>query len=239
MSNSRFTTCKKYTSETVLQLDSMLRISPHILTQKGFTLIELIVGMLIFSIAMTAILALLHSTIENALYSRHEIIASNILREQIELVKNIRNSNVRNFIPFDTTHVDGVASSSFHSWTYIIEDDFTTKNTTINTSNGNIDASPVFLKDITLNYSPDPAIEFSRTQLNLDNNGRYTHRTGTGTNYASYIIITPLWFDNNGNYIKVEKNSKPQWYLLDARVIVKAREYKEYDLRTIITDWKK
>lgn len=57
--------------------------------------------MAIFGIGMTGILALLHTTIENSLYSRHEIVASDILREQIELVKNARNSNVRNFVPFD------------------------------------------------------------------------------------------------------------------------------------------
>ncbi len=217
----------------------MLRISPYILAKKWFTLIELIVGMLIFSVAMTAILALLHSTIENSLYSRHEIITSNLLREQIERVKNIRNSNIRNFIPFDTARVDWVASSSFHSWVYIIENDFVSDQVSIDPSNGNINQSPVFLKDVTLNYSPNPEIEFSRTQLNIDKDWRYTHNSWTGTNYASYIIITPLGFDNNGTYMNVEKNTKPQWYILDARVIVKSREYKEYDLRTIITDWKK
>jgi prepilin-type N-terminal cleavage/methylation domain-containing protein len=77
----------------------MLRILRN---TSGFTLIELIVGMLIFSIGMTAILALLQSTINNSLYSRHEVVASNLLREQVELVKNVRNTNVRNFVPFDS-----------------------------------------------------------------------------------------------------------------------------------------
>ena len=72
----------------------------------GFTLIEIIVGMMIFSIGMTGILALLHSTINNSLYSRHEIIVANLLREEIELVKNMRNSNVREFLPFDRALVE-------------------------------------------------------------------------------------------------------------------------------------
>jgi prepilin-type N-terminal cleavage/methylation domain-containing protein len=67
----------------------------------GFTLIELIVGMLIFTIGMTGILAILHTTVQNSISSRQEIIASNLLREQVELIKNIRNTNTRNFIPFD------------------------------------------------------------------------------------------------------------------------------------------
>ena len=70
-------------------------------SRSGFTLIELIVGMTIFSVGMTAILALLSSTIDTSIVSRQEIIASNILREQIELIKNIRNSNVRSFVEWD------------------------------------------------------------------------------------------------------------------------------------------
>jgi prepilin-type N-terminal cleavage/methylation domain-containing protein len=72
-------------------------------SKSGFTLVELIVGMTIFSVGMTAILALLHSTIDTSIASRQEIIASNLLREQIELIKNVRNSNVRSFVPWDTS----------------------------------------------------------------------------------------------------------------------------------------
>lgn len=81
---------------------------------------ELIVGMTIFSISMTGILALLSTTIQNATYSRQEIIASNLLREQLELVKNTRNSNIRNFIPFDT--LDN--SKTITGGTYIVENNF-------------------------------------------------------------------------------------------------------------------
>ncbi len=84
----------------------MIQISNLISNKKAFTLIELIVGMAIFSIGMTAILAILFSTINNSLYSRHEIVAANILREEVELVKNIRNSNIRNFVPFDRVRLE-------------------------------------------------------------------------------------------------------------------------------------
>lgn len=76
-------------------------------SRSGFTLIELIVGMTIFSIGMTAILALLSTTIDTATVSRQEIIVSNLLREQVELIKNVRNSNVRNFVPWDSAFTGG------------------------------------------------------------------------------------------------------------------------------------
>lgn len=77
----------------------MNRISPYI-NNRGFTLAELIVGMTIFAVGMTAILAMLQSAINNSLIAKNEIIAANILREQIELVKNTRNTNIRSFAPW-------------------------------------------------------------------------------------------------------------------------------------------
>lgn len=63
-------------------------------SRAGFTLVELIVGMTIFSIAITSIFLLLNSTMKSVTISRSEIIVSNLLREQIELVRNIRDSNI-------------------------------------------------------------------------------------------------------------------------------------------------
>lgn len=72
----------------------------------GFTLIELIVGMTVFSIGLTGIYALLHSTMSSVNYSRDEIIISGLLREQIDLVVNIRDTNLRNYIPWDSVHIE-------------------------------------------------------------------------------------------------------------------------------------
>ncbi len=204
----------------------------------GFTLIELIVGMLIFSIGMTAILALLHSTIDSSLYSRHEIIAGNLLREEIELVKNIRNQNVRNFIPFDSVKLQWSNQTTFSSWTYIVENNYSTTGVTLNVANGVITDMPVALSGILL-PSTDVA-RFNATRLYFDSQGRFTHTpTATGTIYASYITILPLEFrDGNGNLIEVKNNGKTQGYTLDARLIIESRGYKEYDLKSIITDWK-
>lgn len=116
----------------------------------GFTLIELIVGMLIFSIGMTAVLALLSSTVDNALYSRHEIVASNILREEIELIKNIRNSNIRNFIPFESTKLTGNPSISLVEGSYVVENDYAIPLVGIDSSNGHILNMPITLSGVNI-----------------------------------------------------------------------------------------
>ncbi len=71
----------------------------------GFTLIELLVGMTIFSIALTSIYLLLTSTMKSVTYSRNEIIVSNLLREQMELMRNIRDSNIAKGAAWDAWKV--------------------------------------------------------------------------------------------------------------------------------------
>ena len=71
-------------------------------TTSGFTLIELIVGMTIFSIGLAGIYALLQTTMSTVRYSQDEIIVSGLLREQIDLVNNIRDTNLRNYISWDS-----------------------------------------------------------------------------------------------------------------------------------------
>lgn len=84
-------------------------------THRGFTLVELMVGMLIFSLGLTSIYTILSSTFRNVSYSRHEVVVAGLLREQIELVKNIRDTNVRAFAPWDSILVEKVASTTFGS----------------------------------------------------------------------------------------------------------------------------
>jgi hypothetical protein len=57
--------------------------------------------MTIFAIGLTGILALLGTTMTNSSYSRHEIVVAGLLTEQMELVKNIRDTNLKNYTKWD------------------------------------------------------------------------------------------------------------------------------------------
>jgi type II secretory pathway pseudopilin PulG len=140
--------------------------------------------MTIFAIGMTAILSLLSSAISSSQNAKYEIIAANLLREQIELVKNIRNTNVRNFAFWSTGITPNI---------YTIENDYTTAITTYN--NGAITSSPVKMTPSTILPTDTLEQKFSKAQLFLDSQGRLSHTpSATGTSIASYIIITPLSF---------------------------------------------
>ena len=221
-------------------------IHKSLISRRGFTLIELIIGMAIFAIGMTGILALLYGTIENSFVSRHEIVASNLLREEVELVKNIRNTNVRSYVDWDKNRVD-TTPSSFTGWVFLIENNFSEATTVYNPTTGNIEKSPVFIRNISslfpLTNPSDLAWRFTSSRLYTDVQWRFTHESlsNTGTAYASYLIISPMKFDANGTIEPKDPiTQRNQGYILDARVIVSSRwAYREYDLKTIITDWKK
>lgn len=197
--------------------------------------------MTIFAVAMTGILALLHSTISNSLVSRHEIVAANLAREQVELIKNIRNTNVRNYTDWDRARISDDGNAFFTGGVFIIENSYSNSWTSYG-QNGEISESPVKMSSWSFAVADTLEQKFNTTRLYLDSEGRYTHTSAnnTGTIYASYVIISRLRFDTiNGPIEPKNTNDKPQGYVIDARVIVKSRWYTEYEVKTILTDWQK
>lgn len=105
-------------------MNSSFRASRLSYPQRGFTLVELIVGMTVFAIGLSGILALLSSTFSSAKYSQHEIVISGLLREQMELVKNMRDTNLKNYTDWDKIFTEDAATSSWTGGIYSIENDF-------------------------------------------------------------------------------------------------------------------
>ena len=61
--------------------------------QKAFTIIELMIAILVFTLGMLSAYMLVDSAMGAAINGRNEIIAANLSREQIELFKNMRDTN--------------------------------------------------------------------------------------------------------------------------------------------------
>lgn len=182
--------------------------------------------------------------------SRSEIIVSNLLREQIELVRNIRDSNIAKGAVWDV--VPGIGN--FQEWTFLIENNFGKSEYEFNSTV----VWPVSItkKDISDvdDFAQDKiATKFEDSKLCLDSQKRYTHdctTTGnTETIYASYIRLIPMSY-NDGAEQKIETEYgtdssgnpiiRSQGYIIDARVITKEwSNYREYDARSAITDWQR
>ncbi len=213
-------------------------------TTSGFTLIELIVGMTIFSIGLAGIYALLQTTMSTVRYSQDEIIVSGLLREQIDLVNNIRDTNLRNYIPWDSVFIEASTQTWFLAWVYTIENSFTATGITFTSVNdGTISMSPVKLTKLASLATTDTD-KWNQTQVIFDSKWRYIHTgsvSGTGTNFASYVIVSPLGYTwSTSSFVPVIKDWKNQWWIIDARVLVRYNGgYREYDAKSLITDWQK
>lgn len=70
--------------------------------QRGFTLIEVLIAILIFGLGLLSAFVLSSSANSLSLRSKQEIIATNLLREQIEVFKNIRDTNFLALRDFDS-----------------------------------------------------------------------------------------------------------------------------------------
>ncbi len=123
--------------------------------------------MTIFSIGLASIYALLQTTMSTVRYSRDETVVSGLLREQIDLVINMRESNLRNYIPFDSVSIDGSSDKILTQGVYTIENSLTATGIIFTPSNdGTISQSPIRLTkiDIVSGFSTDSE-KWQKTQL--------------------------------------------------------------------------
>jgi Tfp pilus assembly protein PilV len=119
--------------------------------------------MTIFAVGMTAILAMLHSAISSSIRSKEEIVAANLLREQIELVKNIRNTNTKSFAPWDRV-LASPGMNAFDRSVLLIENNYTSNIADY----GNIEKSPVSIRKAAFSDTDSDATKFTDSRLYLD-----------------------------------------------------------------------
>lgn len=85
----------------------------------GFTLIEAIVSLLIFSVSLTAIFYLLTNNLREASLIKNNFIASGLVQEGMEAVRNIRDNDWYLGNPFGTTIPDGSYRVQWNSQTLL------------------------------------------------------------------------------------------------------------------------
>lgn len=218
-----------------------MKILPLKHSRSGFTLVELLIGMTIFSVGITSIFLLLHSTLKTASVSRNEIVVANLIREQLELTKFLRDSNVKNFSSWN----NGIWAGNF-----LVYNNFEKKDgISYKDTDGSVDfwgSSVVFDEIFDPNFGAETLeAKFNRTQLCYNTKKFFVPCSSDislteKTPFAAYTTITPMkMIDDSGNETIIEKDGEVQGYTIDSRVIVKnGTSYYEYDWKTHITDWK-
>lgn len=171
---------------------------------RGFTVLELMVGIVVFTLGFLGAYMLVESASNASLRSRDEIIGANIMREQIELLKNLRDTNWIQFKSWDSIKLarsSGELDDTFLSGSYYtIANDFAVGKTTQVKKLSGISLSQA---DITADFnSTSPA---PQTRLCIDSLGRYTHNCAGNqkTNYASFLQIQPLITKNTSTHIAI------------------------------------
>ncbi|MDD3301949.1 MAG: prepilin-type N-terminal cleavage/methylation domain-containing protein [Candidatus Gracilibacteria bacterium] len=202
---------------------------------KGFSIIELIVGIFIFVLGLTSIYMLISSTINFNDYNKNQIIAANLSREGLELLKNLRDSNYENLHKWNliNPNIDNnfdlssnyITNGYYKIWLDYnsLYPDFSVKLEKIN----NFKEGASFLTSNMRDY-----------ELCNDLSGKYTYDCSGGnkrTKIFRYLNIEPLsYIDSSGNNVIIANS-----YKVTSKVIWYIRGYHEINLTTVLSDYKK
>lgn len=208
----------------------------HSRNRKGFTVLELMVGIIVFTLGFLGAYLLVDSASSASIRSRDEIIGANIMREQIELLKNLRDTNWIQFRSWDSIELAKPSTSTDTALQpntyYVVANDFHTEKTIrIEKLSGMNLSKEIVLQE----FQKNP----SAIRLCIDSLGRYVHNCvgeNQKTNYASFLQIEPLITKNTrtaNSPIPVERAYKIHVYFVSFN-----KGYNITSMSTIITDWK-
>ncbi len=128
----------------------------------GFTLIEVTVSLFILSIAITAILALMTSNDQAALSVKNNYIASGLVQEGMEIVRNLRDTDSLADLSFGASLADGTYVGQWNSTTLSSVNEGSQPFLNINSNNGlySYDAgTPTIFKRLITVSTPRDGIE--------------------------------------------------------------------------------
>lgn len=191
-----------------------------------FSIIEILIWIFIFTLGLVSIYALILTTMKLNDYSKNSIIASNLAREWIEIVRNIRDSNYKNIHKWNKLPGNDM-TATFQKWVY-----YKVENNLNNTSGESI----IFQKiDNFSQWKSELQGKMKDYQLCLNSNNIYTHNcltTHTPTYFYRYITFSEVKYDDGGIEVIL-----PDAIKLTSKVIWYHGGYHEVQLDTILTDF--
>lgn len=181
--------------------------------KQWFSIIEVMIGVFIFSLGLVAIYALLMSSLNLSEYNKNAIIASQLAVEQIEMIRNIRDTNY----------------STVRNWDSLAWDNALTKyvDDHLKVENGGQNWYILTPIDNFKQWRTELSWAMKSYRLCLDNS-IYTYNCNWDD-----VIPTPFY-----RYLKIESRWDDK-LLLISKVIWYSRGYHEYEIQTLITDWRR
>lgn len=196
-----------------------------------FSIIEVLVSILVFSLGLVSIYTLIFSTLRLNEYNQNFIIASNLAREQVELFKNIRDSNYQTVHKWNQINPlwDFSDSDNFFSTGtyYMLENNFST------TAN-----FPVKVEKIENFWEWQSELSGRMENYRLCTDGKtYSYRCVWAFNksiFYRYLFVDEATYMSWSTAVNI-----PNSYVITSKVIWYKKGYHETELKTLITDWKR
>lgn len=200
------------------------------INKSWFSIIEIMIGIFIFSIWIISVYSLIITTLKLNDYNKNYIIAANLAREQVELVRNIRDSNYEKIQVYNQINPStDNHSNQFQIWkNYRIENNFST----------NPDNFPVKVTEIIdfWEWESEIATKMQSYRLCLNSQNLYTFDCvwNKETPFYRYISIEPVEYKEWVNTKVVD------WaFNVKSKVIWYSKWYNEFELNNIFTDFKR
>ncbi len=196
--------------------------------KKWFSIIEIIIWMFIFSLWIISVYAVISSSVRINDHNRHYIIASNLAREQLEILRNNRDYNYAKIQKFDQINpLDSMNpdfSNVLDAGIYKVENNFEASSSfplNIEKISDNMNLSEEIMQNSNISLRDEYRVYFDETQriYTFDDNGW----SNTKTPYIKYVEIS-----------RDETNQ----ILISSRVIWESRGRHDFEIKTILTDWK-
>lgn len=206
--------------------------------KSAFSIIEVLIGIFIFTMWMLSVYMLLQSSFNMNEDNKNRIVAANLAREAVELVRNVRDSNYKNIHKFNQINPKFSSSDSddyskteniFQTWAYY---------KIWNNFNWVVSEFPIKMEKIDNFWEwiyELSKMENYRLCLNSENKYSYCDSDfNKKTNFYRYIKFDDLSYES-GWTIHIEADS----YKLTSKVLWYAKWLHETDIKTILTDYKK
>lgn len=194
------------------------------------SIIEVLIWIFIFSMWLASVYVIISSSMKLNDYNKDYIIATALVKEQIELITNYRDSNyskMQKYNQINTLAID--YNNLFKIWSYYkIENDYSDSA-----------SFPILLEEITDFWEWEGEIgwKMQNYKLCLDTENRYTYNCSWDneeTSFFKYIYIDNVKYSSWWVDITVENAIK-----IKSKVIWYKRGYHEFDTDIILTDWKR
>lgn len=194
-----------------------------------FSIIEILVWVFIFTLGLLSVFLMLQWSVNMNEYSKNEIMAANLAREGLDLVKNTRDTNFAELNAWDIINPNNYAWDRFEIDTYYkVENNFEdgqfgVKYEKINNFDEWKDVINTNMQDYRLYLDEDWKYIYDNWSVN-----------NTATPFYRYIKIEKADYEDSGTNVEVDDALR-----VICKVIWTSKWYHKVELRTIITDWKK